>query len=237
MYIFYSLLGLIFLGCFWMGYRRLIQLKHLNQRRVINGFIAAIILLTLITIGQGFGIVSEEIAARFTMILYISVAGFFCGFATKMVLLRQQAASPEYIYRSFWTEAAPNLLAVLLIAFGLYRTGLFSFGPYTGIGITTGISLLGFGLLGLTLRVVPEFRSKGLIILDQFIPWKQIVAYHWESENVLQIDYYRFDDKLTDFTTFIPDEDKLRVEQLLGEKLKNYEQERKEMMSDHNDAG
>lgn len=236
MYIFYSLLGLVFIGSLWMGYKRLIQLQHLNQSRVINGFIAAIILLTLMTIGQGFGIVTEEVAGRFTMILYISVAGFFCGFATKMVILRQKAESTEYIYRSFWTEAAPNLLAVLLIAFGLYRTGLFTFGPYTGIGITSGISLLGFGLLGFTLRVVPEFRRKGVLILDQFVPWKQIVSYHWESENVLQIDYYRSDDILTDFTTYIPDEDKLHVEQLLGEKLKKYEQERKEMMSSLNDS-
>lgn len=236
MYIFYSFLGLVLLGSFWMGYKRLVKFQHLSRRRVINGFIAAIILLTLMTIGQGLGIVSEEIAAQFTMVLYICVAGFFCGFATKMIMLRQEAESTEYIYRSFWTEVAPNLLALLLVVFGLYRTGLFTFGPYTGIGITSGISLLGFGLLGFTLRVVPEFRRKGVLILDQFVPWEQVVSFQWESDNVLQIDYYRSDDKLTDFTTFIPDEDKLHVEQLLAEKLKRYEQERKEMMTNQSES-
>lgn len=231
MYLLISLLTVAFLCAFWVGYKRLVQLQHLNQKRVLNSFITAMILLTLITLGQGLGVVSEEIAARFTMFLYTSVAGFFCGFAGKMMKLRQEAESTEYAYRSFWTDAAPNLIAVLVVAFGIYRTGLFTFGPYTGIGITSGLSLIGFGFFGLTLRIVPEFRLNGVLILDQFVPWKKIVSYSWESENVLQIDYYTTDNKLTDFSTFIPEDDELHIERLLGKKLKAHEQERKEMMS------
>ncbi len=233
MYILIGLLAVAFLISFWMGYKRLLRLQHLNQRRVINGFIGVMVLLTLMTIGQGLEIVTEHIAARFTMFLYSGVAGFFVGFAVKMVFLRQEVETVEYLYRSFWTEAAPTLIAILVIAFGLYRTGLVTFGPYTGIGITSGLSLLGFGLFGLTVRIVPEFRRKGILILDQLVPWEQVVSYKWESEDVIQIDYYTEDKKLTDFTTYIPTKDRLTIERLLGKKLKEHEQERKKMMDLH----
>ncbi|MDZ7682105.1 MAG: DUF5673 domain-containing protein [Fodinibius sp.] len=144
--------------------------------------------------------------------------------------LRQQVQAVAYIYRSFWTEIAPTLIAILVMAFGLYRTGIFSFGPFTGIGITSGLSLLGFGFFGFTVRVVPEFRQKGILILDQFVPWKNVVSYEWESENVIQIDYYTQNKQLTDFTTYIPEDDRLIIERLLGQKLKEHEQERKKMM-------
>jgi len=235
MYLLIGLLGLAFLMSFWMGYRRILRLQHLNQRIVINGFITAMIILTLMTIAHWLGFFPQDIAAKFTMFLYSLVAGFFCGFAAKMVILRQEVKAIEYVYRSFWTEAAPNLIAILVIAFGIYRTGLFTFGPYTGIGITSGLSLLGFGFLGLTVKVVPEFRLKGILILDQFVPWRSVVSYEWQSEDTLQIDYYTFDQKLTDFTTYIPPEDRLLIEQLLGKKFKEHEQERKEMMAAENE--
>jgi len=230
MYILIALLALAFIISFFIGYKRLIRLQHLNQKRVINGFIAAMVLLTLMTIAQGLQLISEHLVAQFTMLLYIAVSGFFIGFGIKMMLLRQEVQSVEYIYRSFWTEAAPNIISILVMAYGIYQTGLFSGGPFTGIGITSGLSLLGFGFMGLTVRIVPEFRSKGILILDQCVPWQSVVAYSWESENVIQIDYYTEDEKLTDFTTFIPPEDQLTIEKLLGKKLKEHEQERKKMM-------
>jgi uncharacterized membrane protein len=231
MYLLIGLLALAFILSFWMGYRRILRLQHLNQRRVINGFIAAMIVLTLLSVGQWMELFSQDIAARFTMVLYCLVAGFFCGFALKMVLLRQEVKATEYVYRSFWTEAAPTLIAIIVIVFGIYRTGILTFGPYTGIGITSGLSLLGFGFFGLTVKIVPEFRQKGILILDQFVPWKNVVAYTWESEDVLQIDYYQDEEELTDFATYIPPEDQLIIERLLGKKLKEHEQERKKMMS------
>jgi len=231
MYLLIGLLGFAFVLSFWMGYRRMLRLQHLNRRIVINGFISAMIILTLMTLAHWFGFFPQDIAAKFTMFLYCLVAGFFCGFAVKMIVLRQEVKETEYVYRSFWTEAAPNLIAILVIAFGIYRTGLFTFGPYTGIGITSGLSLLGFGFFGLTVKIVPEFRFKGILILDQFVPWSKIVSYEWESEDTLQIDYYTSDEKLTDFLTYIPPEDRLLIEQLLGKKLKEHEQERKKAMA------
>ncbi len=229
MYVLISVLALGFLLSFWMGYRRMLRLQHLSQRRVINGFVGAMIILTLMSAGQWMEIISRDIAREFTMLLYCLVAGFFFGFALKMLLLRQEMKTVEYVYRSFWTEAAPRILAVLIIFFGIYQTGLINLGPYTGIGITSGLSLLGFGCFGIVVKIVPEFRTKGILILDQFVPWKSVVAYQWESEHVLQIDYYQ-DEKLTDFTTYIPAEDQLTIERLLGKKLKVHEQERKEKM-------
>jgi hypothetical protein len=230
MYLIVALLALAFLLSFWMGYRRILRLQHLNQRRVINGFIGAMILLIAITAGQWFELISQHIAAHFTMFLYCLVAGFFSGFAVKMMSLKQLAKETKYVYRSFWTDAAPNIIALLIIVFGIYRTGILYFGPYTGIGITSGLSLLGFGFWGLTLKIVPEFRDKGILILDQYVNWEKVVAYRWESENVLLIEYYTTAEKLTDFTTYIPPEDELQIERLLAKKLKEYHQDRKEKM-------
>ena len=98
MYILIGLLATTFLLAFGMGYKRLLRLQHLNQKRIINSFIVVMVALTLITIGQGLGWVSEQVAARFTMFLYIGVAGFFAGFSVKMILLRQQAQAVKYIY-------------------------------------------------------------------------------------------------------------------------------------------
>lgn len=230
MYLIIGFLTLAFLLSFWMGYRRILRLQHLTQRRVINGFLGAMIILTLLSAGQWMEIISQDIAAHFTMLLYCLVAGFFSGFAIKMIALKQAVSQTEYVYRSFWTDAAPNLIAVLIIVFGIYRTGILQLGPYTGIGITSGLSLLGFGFWGLTVKVVPEFRDKGILILDQCVSWKKVVAYRWESENVLLIEYYTANNQLTDFTTYIPAEDELIIERLLAKKLKEYHQDRKEMM-------
>lgn len=235
MYLAIALFGVAFLLAFWMGYRRVLRLQHLTQRRVVNGFLGAMVMLTLISAAQWMNLLSQDIAAHFTMFLYCLMAGFFFGFAIKMVSLKQNVSEIKYVYRSFWTDAAPNIIAIMILVFGIYRTGLLHFGPYTGIGITSGLSLLGFGFWGLTVKIVPEFRDKGILILDQCVSWPKVVSYRWESENVLLIEYYTEDEKLTDFTTYIPPEDELVIERLLAKKLKEYHQDRKEMMTNLED--
>lgn len=230
MYLTIGLLGLVFLFSFWAGYKRVLRLQHLSRQRVLSGFIGATILLTLLITGQNLGFISQELGGTITMLLYCIASGFFFGFASKMVALKQEIKSTEYVYRSFWTDIAPNLISILLIAFGIYRTGFLALGPFTGIGITSGLSFIGFGFLGLTLRIVPEFHDKGILILDQFVPWKRVLAYQWVSENALKIEYYTKRKELTDFTTFIPPEDELAIERLLGKKLNQYKDERKKMM-------
>lgn len=221
---------LVFTLAFWVGYQRLLRLQHLNQRRLTYGFLAAMGILTFMTAAHWMGYFPQDMAGRFTMGLYTAVAGFFLGFAVKQFILRRKTGYMEYAYRSFWTEAVPHLISILLIAFGLYRMQLFTLGPFTGIGLTSGLSLLAFGILGLTMHIVPEFRQKGILILDQLVPWQEVMAYRWHRENVIQIDYLNDNDELTDFTTAIPAEDHLIIERLLGKKLKEHEEERKKIL-------
>lgn len=228
-------LAVVFVLAFWLGHRRMFRLEHLNQRLVINGFLIAMVILTLMTVAHWIGFFPQPVAARVTMSLYIIAAGFFFGYGLKLITLRNDAGDIEYIYRSFWTDIAPNLLAIFLVAYGIYRTGVLTLGPFTGIGITSGLSLVGFGFWGWTIRVVPEFRKKGLLMLDLFIPWKNVMAYKWKSEEVLQIDYMTQDKKFSELFTYIPPEDQLRIERVLGKKFSQYEDDRKKAMEEPDD--
>lgn len=230
MYLLIILLLLVFALAFGLGYKRVLRLQHLSRQVVVYGFLAAMVALTLMTMAHRMGYFPQDIAARFTMGLYSIVAGFFFGFAVKQFVLRRRAGAMEYAYRSFWTEAIPNLIGILLIAFGLYRIDLLTLGPFSGIGITSGCSLIAFGFFGITMRIVPEFRRHGVLILDQFVPWKEIIAYRWHREDALQIEYLNTDEKLTDFVTAIPAEDHLIIERLLAKRIKEHEEERKEIL-------
>lgn len=223
-------LGIVFLVTSWLGFRRFVRFEHLNQRRVLNAAIIGVLLLTALNAAHWLGYFSQAVAARTTMAIYIIAAGYLAGFGTKLIFLRNEAEVIEYKHRSFWADAAPNIIALLIVAFGIYRTGILTLGPFTGIGITSGLSLVFFGYWGWTISIVPEFRQKGILLLDQFVSWDRVVTYHWESEQVLLIEYYTLSGKLTDFSTFIPAEDQLLIERLLGKKLQEYEDQRKERM-------
>ncbi len=224
------ILSILFLAAAFLGYRRIFRLEQLNQRLVINGFVAAMLVLTAMTAANWAGLFTEETASHVTTGIYSLAAGFFWGYGIKLIRMRREAGTIAYMYRSFWADVAPNLIALVLVVYGIYRTGLLNWGPFTGIGITSGLSLIGFGFWGWTLRVVPEFRAKGLLMLDQFLPWSKIVAYEWNGENTLQIDYLTGTKTISEFSTFVPDEDRLIVERLLGKKIKEHEEERKQMM-------
>ncbi len=216
----------------WLGYRQMFRLELLNQNLVINGFLIAMGVLTLMTIAHWIGVFPQSVAARVTMGVYTFAAGFFFGYGVRLLNMRKEAGDIEYIYRSFWTDIAPNLIAIFLVAYGIYRTGVLTLGPFTGIGITSGLSLVGFGFWGWTVHVVPEFRKEGLLMLDQFVPWKQVLAYKWRSEESLQIDYLTQNKKLSEFVTYIPPEDQLLLERILGGKISEYEEERKQAMQE-----
>ncbi|NGP88069.1 hypothetical protein [Fodinibius halophilus] len=233
MYLLITVLGVGIILSFVMGYKRIILLSHLNKHRVVAGFVSALALFSLLSTAQWLQLISKQLAIQTTMLLYCLIAGFFLGFATKMLQLRKQAKNEEYIHRSFWTQTAPSLIALAIILFGLSRTGLLWLGPYTGIGITSGLSLIGFGCWGFTINVVPEFRRKGILILDQYVPWPKVVSHSWVSEQVLCIEYYNTADELTDFTTYIPVEDRYTIEQLLTKKLKEHQEERKKMVTEN----
>lgn len=212
----------------WAGFRKLFSLEVLNQRLIINGFLVLMGILTAMTVLHWLGIFTQQIAAGITMSIYTTAAGFFFGYGIKLISIRRNAGEVEYMYRSFWTDIAPNLIAVVLVAYGVYRTGIIPLGPFTGIGITSGLSLMAFGFWGYTVRVVPEFRRNGLLFLDQYVPWEKLVAYQWIEEETLEIDYLTNEGKLTSFTTFIPDEDRLLVERKISQKLKENEDHREQ---------
>ncbi len=220
----------VFLAAGYLGYRRTLRLDHLNQNRVINTFLVAMVILTLMSLAHGMGLFSQAVAAKVTMSAYTLAGGFFIGYGVQLFVLRRKAGSLEYMYRSFWADIAPNLISIALFAFGVYRAGLLHWDFFTGIGITSGLSLIGFGFLGWTVHIVPEFRSEGILMLDQFIKWKKVVAYEWVGENTLQIDYLTESEKISEFKTYIPPEDQLIIERLLGKKLKEHEEDRKQII-------
>lgn len=222
-----GILAVLFAGSYWFGYRQYLKLEHLNRKNLTGTLVGAMILLTLLTLAHWIGLFPETVAAHITMGLYMVAAGFFFGNGTKLIVQKKRAGLVEYMHRSFWIDIAPNLISALLVAYGIYRTGILSMGPFTGIGITSGLSLIGFGFFGWTVRIVPEFRSKGILILDQFIEWKNVLAYEWFSEEVLVIDYMTNSRKICEFSTSIPPEDRLPVERLLGRRIKEHEEERK----------
>jgi hypothetical protein len=226
-----AILTVIFTFSGWLGFRRIFRLDQLNQRRVINSFLTIMTILTLMTVAHWFGYFTQQIAANITMGFYIVAAGFFSGYGGKLITLRRKSGSTEYMYRSFWTDIAPNLIAVILVAFGLYRTGIISLGPFTGIGITSGISLAAFGFWGWTIPVVPEFRDKGILFLDQYISWGRLVAYQWISEETLEIDYLTADESLTSFSTYIPAEDKAVIERILNRKHQDFKEENEQELT------
>lgn len=222
-----GILAVLCVGSCWFGYRQYLRLEHLNRKNLTGTLISAMVVLTLLTIAQWIGVFSQAVAAHITMGLYTLAAGFFFGNGTKLIVQKTRAGMVEYMHRSFWIDIAPNLISALLVAYGIYRTGVLSTEPFTGIGVTSGFSLIGFGYFGWTVRVVPEFRLKGILILDQFIEWKYVLSYEWFSEGAITIDYTTSERKICEFSTSIPPEDRMLVERLLGRRIKEHEEERK----------
>lgn len=227
---FIVVLSALFIAAGLAGYYRVIQIIHLNRKRVFGGFLILLFVLTLMTAASWFGIFTQNVAIRVTMAMYTIAAGFFVGYSAKMVQLRRKSSQLEYMYRSTWIDVAPNLVAVALFVFGIFRTGIITGGPFTGIGITSGISLISFALLGWTVHIIPEFRHKGILLLDQYIKWKKVVTFDWVSENTLRVEYVVQNGKLSEFRTYIPDEDKSIIERILREKIDENKEARKELL-------
>lgn len=231
------LLSVLFLLALWAGWHRMVRLEHLTRTRLINGFLVAMALLTLLSVAHGLGWASPAAAARITMGLYVIASGFFFGFGAALYRLRDPAGALLYVYRSAWTDLAPNLLSVALFAYGIYRAGLLSWGPFTGIGITSGLSLVGLAFFGWTVRVVPEFRSEGLLLVDQFVEWKRVLAWKWSGEETLQLDYMTEEEAISEFRTYVPLEDRKNMEHILGEKLQEFREERRKMVTEAGEKG
>lgn len=216
------------------GYQPWFSLDRLSRENVLNGALIVLVIFTILMVAYVLGFFPQSVAAPFMMGIYSLIGGFFLGYATRMIQLRSEADNILYQQRSFWIDHAPNLLAVLLVLYGIYRTGLLTEEPMTGIRITSGISLISFGFFSWTLKAVPEFRSTGVVLLDRLIRWEHVISWGWHSESVLAIEYIieekKEGERIRQFVTSIPPEDRKEVEMILKSKMDEFHEERKKKL-------
>lgn len=124
-----------------------------------------------------------------------------------------------YCHRTFVSEYIPVIIAIVLVLLGIQRSAIFSDLAITPIRISSGLSFLGFGIWGITLRLVPEFRTKGIVLLDSVIEWDNLLSYEWYTEEIIEIEYNQ-DNAIRSFKTLIPPDDQLEVERLLSKKMR-----------------
>ncbi|WP_234572075.1 hypothetical protein [Rhodohalobacter sp. 614A] len=218
----------------FVGYQPWFRFDRLNKNNVLNGSLIILFVFTLLMIFYTVGFFPQSVAAPFMMILYSFLAGFFFGYAARLYNLRSESGQVLYQYRSFWIDHAPNLLAVALILFGIYRTAVLTDQAITGIRVSSGLSLVSFGVFTWTLKAVPEFRSKGVIFLDRYILWEEVISWRWVSEEVLGMEYLveenRDDGRIKEFSTTIPQEERKEIETILKSKMDEYAEERKQRL-------
>jgi len=230
----YFISGIIVLAGVFTGYQPYFRIERLSKAIVLNSLLIVAVLFTILMAAYITGYFPDSAAAPFMMFVYSFLAGFFAGYAWRIARLRKNAGNILYVYRSFWTDHAPAFASVMVILYGIYRTSLFLEQPITGIRLTSGFSLMTFGLLGMTIKIVPEFRSKGIIFLDRVIAWKQIIAWHWDSEDVINIEYIfnpgKPDENVREFYTAIPPEDRAQIETILESKMDDSRENRETIL-------
>ena len=215
----------------YVGFQPWFKFDRLNKNNVLNSILVILFVFTLLMILYSIGLFPQSVAAPFMMTLYSFLTGFFFGYAGRLYNLRKESGLVLYQHRSFWVDHAPNLLAVAIILFGIYRTAILTDQAITGIRLTSGISLLSFGIFTWTLKAVPEFRSNGVILLDRHILWEEVISWRWVSEEILRIEYLieeqSDDEGIKEFTTTIPQEERKEIETILKSKMDEYFEERK----------
>jgi hypothetical protein len=202
----------------YLGYKRLLYIDHLTPRNISVTLLSIIILLMILRWMHYLGYFPEAIAGAVMANVYASLFGFFSGAAFQQYQQKKNCGEIIYVNRTFWTDIFPNLVAIGIILFGLQRTSIFSELPFTPIRVTSGLSIIAVGAYSFTIRLVPELRANGLILLDREISWDQFFNYSWFSENVLELEY-KLNGKIRSFKTMIPDEDQLFIEKILTEKI------------------
>ncbi|MTI87544.1 MAG: hypothetical protein FH748_06200 [Balneolaceae bacterium] len=210
--------SLVALISIYLGYSRLVYLDQINKRNLSISLLLILALFLVLQLLHSLGWFPQEIAAGTMTSVYASIGGFFGGAALQQFRQKSSSGPIEYVHNSFWTDIFPNVVALGLILFGIQRTSLLGDLPVTPIRFTSGCSILAVGCWGFTIRLVPEFRAKGIILIDRLISWDQLFAYSWYSEHVIEIEYLK-DEKVKSFKTMVPDDDHLEIEQLLSSKM------------------
>lgn len=216
------------------GFQSWIRVERLNKNNLLNAILIALFIFTILMAAYLTGVFPQAVAAPFMAAIYSFLAGFFTGYAVRLILLRTNTGTILYTHQSFWIDHAPNLLSLLIILFGLYRTAILTSEPVTDIRLTSGISLMCFGFFGWTIKLVPDFRSKGILLFDKKIPWQQVIAWHWYSENVLQIEYIsnigKKSEGVKEFLTSIPEDERLEIETILESKMDEHSDQRQKLL-------
>ncbi|MEX0844057.1 MAG: hypothetical protein WD022_02205 [Balneolaceae bacterium] len=202
----------------YMGFKRLFYLDQITPRNLSYTLVGVIFIFLILRWLHFFGYFPEAVAGAVMANVYASLFGFFTGAAYQQFKQKSNFGEIIYVNRTFWTDIFPNIIAIGIILFGIQRTSLFSELPFTPIRVTSGLSIIAVGAYSFTIRLVPELRAKGLILLDRKITWDDFFTYSWYSENVLEIEY-KLNDDIRSFKTMIPDEDQLFVEKLLSNKI------------------
>lgn len=234
MWIFVLFLVLVLFVSAYAGSRTWFTLDRLTRENVLNAALIVLAGFTLLMIAYVTGFFPQSVAAPFMMIVYTLITGFFAGYAVRMYRHRSRSGTILYQHRSFWIDHAPNFLSVILLLYGLYRTALLTDQLVTGIRVTSGLSLMSIGLFMWTLKAVPEFRSLGILLLDRYIHWKYVISWHWSSESVVTIEYVakdiEDDQRLRQFSTAVPDEDRKEIEVVLKSKMEEFSEERQDVL-------
>lgn len=203
---------------FWLGYKRLFFLYQVTIRRLLLCIILSLVVYSSLLLLFNLEFLSEAVAGAIITNVYTSVFGFFSGSSIEQYKARIRSGAILYCNRTFISEYIPVIIALAMVLFGIYRSALFSELPITPIRISSGLSLLSIGIWGITLRPVPEFRTKGIVLLDSIIDWNNMLSYQWYTEDIIEIEYTQ-DDSIRSFKTLIPPEDQLSIERLLSKKM------------------
>lgn len=204
---------------FWFGYKRLFFLYQITLRKFLLFLVISLLVYSLLLFLFKIEILSEAVAGATITNVYASIFGFFTGSSINQYSTRTKSGTVLYCNRTFVSEYLPVIIALGMILFGVYRSAIFSDLVVTPIRVSSGLSLLAIGLWGITLRPVPEFRAKGIVVLDSLVKWDKMLSYQWYTEEILEIEYTQ-DDSIRSFKTLIPPEDQLEVERLLGKKMR-----------------
>ncbi len=209
---------IVFLISTGLGYKKLLYLDEISPR---SSLLALTLSLALILVARylfDVGMIPEPIAAAAMAGTYASIAGFFMGSGIRHYQSKAELGAIRYVNRSLLTDLLPNIIALTLIIAGIARTALLSDLSVTPIRMSSGLSLVAIGFFALTIRLIPEFRRKGIVILDRVIPWEDFLNYRWYGENVIEIEY-EYRDTILSYRTVIPPDDHLRIEELLAQKM------------------
>ncbi len=219
--------SLVFLISIWLGKKRYLKLEEITARRFLLTGILVLIIFLLLRFLNNLGYFPQPLGAGFMSGLYSSIAGFFIGAAYDQYNMKKELGDIEYVNTAFISDLLPNLIALTLVVLGIARTSIFDQLPITPIRIASGVSLVSVGLYAMTLRITPEFRKKGFVILDREIPWKNLIAYQWHQDQVIQLEF-EYKEEIRLHRSVVKPEDEKEVEKILSKKMREKVEENSE---------